>query len=72
MFVWFWVVICLCVLVETYRVMLYDVCYLWGVVFVCCSCWCDCVLCVVCGLLRDVVWFVFCECVLVLNVCLRL
>ena len=50
--------LCVCVcLLEAYRVMLYGV-FVCGVLFfVCCSCWCVCVLC---GLLRDGVWFVFC------------
>ena len=66
-FVCVWVFTCLRVFFETYRVVLYDV-LMWGVLFLCVLFMFVC-LCVVRGLLRDVVWFVFC---VRFCVCLRL
>ena len=66
--VWVFVFMCLRVLFETDPVMLYGV-FICGVLLFLCVLFMLVCLCVVWGVLRDVVWFVFCVC---FCVCLRL
>ena len=58
----------MCVLLVADRVMLYGASFCGGAVCVCVLFMLVC-LCVVCGLLRDVVWLVFCVCFDCARVC---